>query len=53
MPLALRSSWTPTGQSAYGPMLAMSVLALCRSCLFFLAFQRFLLEGTAGSGLKG
>ena len=34
-------------------MFAMSVLALLPVVLFFLAFQRFLVEGMATSGLKG
>lgn len=53
VPLALQIFIDQTGQSAYGPMLALSVLALVPIGLFFLAFQRFLLEGAADSGLKG
>ena len=53
VPLALQIFIDQTGQSAYGPMLALSVLALVPIGLFFLAFQRFVLEGAAGSGLKG
>ena len=37
----------------YGGMMAMSLLALVPVLLFFLAFQRFLVEGAATSGLKG
>ncbi|KAF4407420.1 carbohydrate ABC transporter permease [Streptomyces lycii] len=37
----------------YGGMIAMSVLALLPVLLFFLAFQRFLVDGATTSGLKG
>ncbi|MFI1332416.1 carbohydrate ABC transporter permease [Streptomyces sp. NPDC020845] len=51
--LALRSFVDASSQSAFGPMFAMSVFALLPIVLFFLAFQRFLVEGMANSGLKG
>lgn len=51
--LALRSFVDTSSQSAYGPMFAMSVIALLPIVLFFLAFQRFLVEGMASSGVKG
>lgn len=51
--LALRTFVDTSSQSAYGPMFAMSVLALLPIVLFFLAFQRLLVEGMANSGLKG
>ncbi|MEU5042632.1 carbohydrate ABC transporter permease [Streptomyces griseorubiginosus] len=51
--LALRSFVEASSQSAFGPMFAMSVIALLPIVLFFLAFQRFLVEGMASSGLKG
>ncbi|QWF78039.1 carbohydrate ABC transporter permease [Amycolatopsis sp. CA-230715] len=51
--LALRNFVDTSSQSAYGPMFAMSVIALLPIVLFFLAFQRFLVEGMANSGLKG
>ncbi|MFL6072499.1 MAG: carbohydrate ABC transporter permease [Mycobacteriales bacterium] len=53
LPLALRLFIDQTSQSAFGPMFAMSVLALVPIALFFLAFQRLLVEGVATSGLKG
>ncbi len=53
LPLALRLFIDQTGTSAFGPMFAMSVLALVPIGLFFLAFQRFLVEGVSTSGLKG
>lgn len=37
----------------YGGMVAMSMVALLPVLLFFLAFQRYLVEGAATSGLKG
>ncbi|MGW7622265.1 carbohydrate ABC transporter permease [Streptomyces antimycoticus] len=37
----------------YGGMVAMSLVALLPVLLFFLAFQRYLVEGAATSGLKG
>ncbi|MDH6220299.1 carbohydrate ABC transporter permease [Streptomyces pseudovenezuelae] len=51
--LALSSFVDSSSQSAFGPMFAMSVIALLPIVLFFLAFQRFLVEGMASSGLKG
>ncbi|GAA3391735.1 carbohydrate ABC transporter permease [Cryptosporangium minutisporangium] len=53
LPLALRLFIDQTGTSQYGPMFAMSVLTLVPIGLFFLAFQRFLVEGVSTSGLKG
>mgnify|MGYP001171178022 CR=1 FL=1 len=37
----------------YGGLIAMSVTALLPVLLFFLAFQRYLVEGATTSGLKG
>jgi multiple sugar transport system permease protein len=51
--LALRSFVDASSTSAFGPMFALSVIALLPIVLFFLAFQRFLVEGMASSGLKG
>jgi multiple sugar transport system permease protein len=53
LPLALQLFVDQTSQSAFGPMFAMSVLALIPIGLFFAAFQRFLVDGVATSGLKG
>ncbi|ATE52703.1 carbohydrate ABC transporter permease [Actinosynnema pretiosum] len=53
LPLALQLFVDQATQSAFGPMFAMSVLALLPIGLFFLAFQRFLVEGVATSGVKG
>ncbi|MGC5165275.1 carbohydrate ABC transporter permease [Luteimicrobium sp. DT211] len=51
--LGLRLFIDQSSTSAYGPMFAMSVLALLPIFLFFLVFQRYLVEGVATSGLKG
>ncbi|MEU0534338.1 carbohydrate ABC transporter permease [Amycolatopsis tolypomycina] len=53
LPLALQIFVDQTSESAFGPMFAMSVLALLPIGLFFFAFQRYLVEGVATSGLKG
>jgi multiple sugar transport system permease protein len=53
LPLALGIFVDQSSESAFGPMFAMSVLSLVPIGLFFLAFQRFLVEGVATSGLKG
>lgn len=53
VPVALRAFIDNQGQSAVGPMFAMSVLSLLPVFLFFLAFQRMLVEGINTSGLKG
>lgn len=53
VPLALRLFIDQTSESAFGPMFAMSVLSLVPVVLVFLAFQRYLVQGIATSGLKG
>ncbi len=53
LPLALRLLVDQTSESSYGAMFAMSVLTLLPIGLFFLAFQRFLVQGVATSGLGG
>jgi len=53
VPVALRLFLDSAGQSEVGPMFAMSVLSLLPIFLFFLAFQRLLIEGINTSGLKG
>jgi multiple sugar transport system permease protein len=54
LPLALRQ-FVDLQESAasFGPMFALSVLSLVPILLFFAAFQRFLVQGLATSGLKG
>jgi multiple sugar transport system permease protein len=41
------------GVSSWGPMLAMSTLALIPVFVLFLLFQRLLIEGIATTGMKG
>jgi multiple sugar transport system permease protein len=51
--LALRSFVDSTAQSDYGGLFAMSTLSLVPVFLFFLFFQRLLIQGIATTGLKG
>jgi pectin-derived oligosaccharide transport system permease protein len=53
VPIGLRTFLDSSGESQIGPMFAMSVLSLLPVFLFFLAFQRLLVEGINTAGLKG
>jgi multiple sugar transport system permease protein len=53
LPLALRLFIDQTSETAYGAMFALSVLTLVPIGLFFLAFQRYLVEGVSTSGMGG
>jgi multiple sugar transport system permease protein len=53
VPLALSTFLDSTGVSAYGQLFAMSVLSLVPIFVFFLCFQRLLIEGASSSGIKG
>ncbi|WP_421743169.1 carbohydrate ABC transporter permease [Cellulomonas sp.] len=53
LPIALRLFVDQTTTSDYGAQMAMAVLALIPVMLFFLVFQRYLVEGVATQGLKG
>jgi len=53
MQMGLRLFVDQTSASAFGPMFAMSVLALLPVVIFFGVFQRYLVDGMASSGLKG
>ncbi len=53
LPLALRLFVDQTTVSDYGAQMAMAVLALLPVLLFFLLFQRYLVQGVATQGLKG
>jgi multiple sugar transport system permease protein len=53
LPLALQLFIDEASGSDFGALMAMSVLALVPVILFFLFFQRFLVEGVSTSGLKG
>lgn len=50
--LGLRTFTDSTGMSDYGGMFAMSVLSLVPIFVFFLLFQRLLIEGIATTGMK-
>jgi multiple sugar transport system permease protein len=53
VPIGLRLFIDSSGQTSLGPMFAMSVLSLLPVFVFFLAFQRMLVQGINTSGLKG
>ncbi len=53
VPVGLSLFVDQSGATSYGPMMAMSLLALLPVFLFFLAFQRFLVDGAVTSGVKG
>ena len=53
VPVALRRFVDATGDSAYGQLLAMSVLSLVPTFIVFLLAQRRIVEGIATTGLKG
>lgn len=53
VPVALRNFLDSSGENALGPMIAMSVLSLIPVFIFFVAFQRMLVQGINTSGLKG
>jgi multiple sugar transport system permease protein len=50
--LGLRTFTDSTGESDYGGLFAMSVLSIVPIFLFFLFFQRLLIEGIATTGMK-
>ncbi len=52
VPQGLRLFMASTGASAWGPMLAMSLLSLVPLFIVFFVFQRRIIEGIATSGLK-
>ncbi|MGF1660940.1 MAG: carbohydrate ABC transporter permease [Kineosporiaceae bacterium] len=51
--LGLRLFLDSTGASSFGPMLAMAVVSLVPVFLFFVAFQRYIVQGIATQGIKG
>ncbi|WP_298883973.1 carbohydrate ABC transporter permease [uncultured Bradyrhizobium sp.] len=51
--LGLRSFVDSTGKSDWGALFAMSTLTLLPLFVFFLFFQRLLIDGIATTGLKG
>jgi multiple sugar transport system permease protein len=52
LPVALNSFLDSTGQSAWGPMFAMSTLSLVPIFVVFLVAQRHLVQGIATTGIK-
>lgn len=52
VPIGLRSFLDTQAASAYGPMFAMAVVAIGPVFGFFLASQKYLVEGVATTGLK-
>jgi multiple sugar transport system permease protein len=53
VPIALRTFLDNTGASAYGQLFSMSLVSLLPVFIFFLIFQKLLIEGVATTGLKG
>jgi multiple sugar transport system permease protein len=53
VPLSLRIFMDGSGQSDWGPMLAMSVLSLVPSFIVFITCQRYFVQGIATTGIKG
>ncbi|GAA1264327.1 carbohydrate ABC transporter permease [Pseudonocardia aurantiaca] len=53
VPIGLRLFLDSSGQNAVAPMFAMSVLSLVPVFLFFLFFQRLIVDGINTSGIKG
>ncbi|MCP2638199.1 carbohydrate ABC transporter permease [Microbacterium sp. HD4P20] len=53
LPIALRLFVDQSSAADYGAQMAMAVLALIPVFLFFLIFQRYLVDGVATQGLKG
>jgi multiple sugar transport system permease protein len=53
LPIALRLYNDQTSSSDYGATVAVSFLALLPILIFFIVFQRFLVDGVATQGLKG
>ena len=51
--LALKLFSDPGSSSDYGAMFAMAILSLVPIVVIFVAFQKYLVEGIATSGLKG
>jgi len=53
IPVGLRMFQDSGGENQIGPMFAMAVLSLLPVFLFFVAFQRLLVQGINTAGLKG
>ena len=53
IPLALNMYLDPNSYNNYGGLFAMSVLSLIPVVVFFIIFQRYLVDGIAMDGIKG
>lgn len=53
LPLMLRQFTDQTSSSDYGAQMAAAVLALAPVLLFFILFQRYIVDGVATQGLRG
>ena len=53
VPLGLRMFLDATEESSWGPMLAMSTVALVPAMVLFATFQRQIVDGIATTGLRG
>jgi multiple sugar transport system permease protein len=53
IPLALNLYLDPNAYNNYGGLFAMSVLAILPVIVFFIIFQRYLVDGIAMDGIKG
>ena len=51
--LALNMYLDPNAYNNYGALFAMSVLSLLPTLIFFIIFQRYLVDGIAMDGIKG
>lgn len=53
VPLGLRLFLDASGVSSWGPMMAMSVLAIVPAFLLFFTLQKYFVRGIATTGIKG
>lgn len=53
IPLALNMYLDPNSYNNYGGLFAMSVISLLPIVIFFIIFQRYLVDGIAMDGIKG
>ena len=53
IPLALNMYLDPNSYNNYGGLFAMSVISLLPVIIFFIIFQRYLVDGIAMDGIKG
>jgi multiple sugar transport system permease protein len=53
VPLGLRLFLDSSGESAWGPLFAMSVLSLLPCLLIFFSLQKYFVEGISTTGIKG